>query len=173
MKKYILAFIASIFFSLTAAAEDTDENCTYDFNAAKPALVKKTKQFASVKKAQRDEKEKLLTQSAVFKKSGVKLEFTIGGCTNYSYSFSYSNLKQKDFTADQAFKKAIDLLKKTPTTTDGKTLAANLIEALESAAMNKIYRPPNSSYDFSCTDAQCSLDASKPGQLTVSYSSSL
>lgn len=177
MRTFIQLVVGFIFFvSLGASAQDandTTDTCTYDFKNAKSALDSKSKHFVSVKKSVRDEQEKILTQNAVFKKGGVKLEFTIGGCAHYTYSFTYTNLKQKDFTADQAFSKAIELLKKTPTTKEGLALTTTLIEALESAAMNKIFRPPNSSYDFSCTDAQCNLDASQKGQLKASYSFAL
>ena len=149
------------------------DDCTYDFLNAKSALDQKSKDFLVVKKVVKNNKEKVLTQKAVFKKDKVKVEFTTGGCAHYGYSFTYSNLGQPEFTADQAFKKAIEMLKATPTTVEGQALTKTLIENLESAAMNKIFRPPNAAYDVPCGDAQCSLDASVKGQLKASYSFAL
>lgn len=153
-------------------AQPNDE-CTYDFSNAKSALDKKSDDFASIKNPVRNNKDRILTQKAVLKKDKVKLTFTTGGCAHYSYSFTFANLKQTDFMSDVAFQKAIELLKATPTTTEGQALTKTLIEALEQSAMNKIFRPPNSNYDIPCGDAQCSLDASVKGELKTSYSFAL
>lgn len=153
-------------------AQQADE-CSYDFPNAKSALDAKSKDFSSVKKVVKNNKKKVLTQKAVFKKDKAKVEFTTGGCAHYSYSFSYSNLGQPEFTADQAFKKAIEMLKATPTTVEGQALTKTLIENLEVAAMNKIFRPPNAVYDVPCGDAQCTLDASVTGILKANYSFAL
>lgn len=116
-------------------AQQADE-CPYDFPNAKSALDAKSKDFSLVKKIIKNNKEKVLTQKAVFKK-------------------------------------AIEMLKATPTTVEGQALTKTLIEALESAAMNKIFRPPNASYDVPCGDAQCNLDASVKETLKASYSFAL
>lgn len=149
------------------------DDCAYDFPNAKSALDAKSKDFSLVKNVVKNNKEKVLTQKAVFKKDKTKVEFTTGGCAHYSYSFTYSNFGQTEFTSDQAFKKAIELLKATPTTVEGQALTKTLIENLESAAMNKIFRPPNATYDVPCGDAQCTLDASVKGILKTSYSFAL
>ena len=153
-------------------AQSSDE-CAYDFPNAKSALDAQSKDFSSVKKVIKNNKEKILTQKAVLKKDKTKVEFTTGGCTHYGYSFTYSNLGQPEFTADQAFRKVIEMLKATPTTVEGQALTKTLIEALAAAAMNKIFRPPNAVYDVPCGDAQCSLDASVKGQLKAGYSFAL
>lgn len=150
-------------------AQQSDQ-CTYDFSNAKSALDAKSKDFSSIKKTTKSTKEKILTQKAILKKDRVKVEFTTGGCAHYGFSFTYTNLGQAKFTADQAFYRIIELLKATPITVDGQFLTQPLIQNLESAARNKVFRPPNSSYDIPCDDAQCTLDASVKGQLKVSYS---
>lgn len=149
------------------------DNCSYDFANAKSALDAKSKVYASVKKAVKNAKQKILTQKAVFKKNKATVEFTTGGCAHYGYSFTYARLGQAEFTSDQAFAKAIEMLKATATTVEGQALTKTLIENLQQAAMNKIFRPPNENYDAPCGDAQCSLDASTKGQLKVSYSFTL
>lgn len=151
----------------------TADECAYDFPNAKSALDVKSEDFLSVKKPIRNNKKKTLTQKAVLKKDKVKITFVTGGCAHYNYSFTYSNLKINDWLPDVAFKHAIELLKATPTTTEGQALTKTLIENLESSAMNKIFRPPNSVYDVPCGDAECTLDASVKGQLTTTYSFAL
>lgn len=175
MKSFAKLFCVVLFVGANAFAEapQAQDQCVYDFPSAKSALDTKSKDFLSIKKPIRNNKEKILTQKAVLKKEKVKLAFTTGGCAHYSYSFTFSNLKQNDFMSDVAFTKAIELLKATPTTTEGQALTKTLIEALEQSAMNKIFRPPNSNYDISCGDAQCSLDASVKGELKTSYSFAL
>jgi len=175
MKKLIALIGVAFLNGATAYAEapQAQDQCSYDFPNAKSALDQKSKDFLSIKKPVRNNKDKVLTQKAVFKKDKVKLAFTTGGCAHYSYSFTFSNLKQTDFMSDVAFQKAIELLKATPTTTEGQGLTKTLIEALEQSAMNKIFRPPNSNYDIPCGDAQCALDASVKGELTASYSFAL
>lgn len=175
MKSFVKLFTVILFVGAYAFAEapQAQDQCAYDFPNAKSALDQKSKDFLSIKKPVRNYKEKILTQKAVLKKEKVKLAFTTGGCAHYSYSFTFSNLKQNDFMSDVAFTKAIELLKATPTTTEGQALTKSLIEALEQSAMNKIFRPPNSVYDIPCGDAQCSLDASVKGELKTSYSFAL
>ncbi|AZZ35735.1 hypothetical protein CIK05_02605 [Bdellovibrio sp. qaytius] len=145
--------------------------CPYDFANSKSALDQKSKNYSSIQKEVRNDK--ILTHKAILKKDGVKVEFISGGCAHYSYSFAYTNLKQTNFTADQAFKRVLELLKATPTTPAGKALAKTLIEALHTASMNKIFRPPNSSYEVPCGDAQCTLDATVKGQLKAAYTFAL
>lgn len=175
MKKIITLICVALLTGANAFAEapQAQDQCAYDFPNAKSALDQKSKDFLLIKKPVRNNKEKVLTQKAVLKKGKVKLAFTTGGCAHYSYSFTFSNLKQNDFMSDVAFAKAIELLKATPTTTEGQALTKTLIEALEQSAMNKIFRPPNARYDIPCGDAQCSLDASVKGQLTTIYSFAL
>lgn len=172
MKQLITLICVTLLTGATAFAQapQTQEECQYDFPSAKSALDQKSPNFSSIKKPIKNNKQKILTQNAVLKKNKVKLTFTTGGCAHYGYTFTYSNLKYDSIMSDVAFTKAIELLKATPTTTEGQALTKTLIEALESSAMNKIFRPPNSIYDVPCGDAQCSLDASVKGELKASYS---
>ena len=178
----VIYFIAAPAFAKSPADNATtpsqpqvqsSDECTYDFANAKSALDAKSKVYASVKKVVTNTKQKVLTQKAVFKKGKATVEFTTGGCAHHSYSFTYTNLGQSSFTSDQAFQKAIEMLKVTATTVEGQALTKTLIENLEQAAMNKIFRPPNENYDLPCGDAQCSLDASTKGRLKISYSFAL
>ncbi|MES2802799.1 MAG: hypothetical protein V4654_09930 [Bdellovibrionota bacterium] len=175
MKKLITLICVALLTGANVYAEapQAQDQCSYDFPNAKSALDTKSKDFLSFKKPVRNNKEKVLTQKAVLKKDKVKITFTTGGCAHYSYSFTFANLKEKDFMSNVAFSRAIELLKATPTTTEGQALTKTLSEALESSAMNKIFRPPNSVYEIPCGDAQCSLDASVKGQLTTTYSFAL
>lgn len=145
------------------------DNCTFDFQNAKSALDNNSDAFLSIKNPVRNNEKRVLTQKAVLKNGKVKVEFLTGGCAHYGYHFKFSNLKQKSFTADQAFRKVIELLKATPATVEGQALTKTLIEALELAAMNKILRPPNENYDIPCGEANCSLDVKTKGELKASY----
>ena len=166
-KLFCVAFI------LGSTAMAGDDQCSFDFPNAKSALDAKSKEFISITKVVKNNKDKVLTHKAVLKSGKVKLTFTTGGCAHYGYSFTYTNLKQNGFTADQAFKRVIELLKATPTTVEGQALTKTLIEALELAAMNKILRPPNETYGVPCGDAECELDAKVKGTLKASYSFAL
>jgi hypothetical protein len=172
MRKIIFALAFAGAVESTGSPTAAVDECTYNFSAAISALDANSKEFKSVHKINRNEKEKYLTQSATFK-NGTKVIYTTGGCAHLSYSYTYKNLKQKTFTADQAFKKAIELLEKTPTIDNSTANKEDLIASLKSAAMNKIFRPPNQNYEIPCGDAQCNLDASKKNQLTISYSFAL
>lgn len=156
--------------TLSATAK-TEAECAYDFEQAKSALNEKSPQYKFVGKV--SIKEKTLSQKASFEDSDISVEFSESGCAHYNYSFHFSHLSQKNFTSDQAFAKSIELLKATPVTTEGADLVKTLVSNLQAAKLNKIFRPPNKSYDFPCGDAQCTLDASKKGHLVISYSFAL
>lgn len=155
----------------TATTAKAEDQCAYDIEQAKSAINEKSPQYKSVGKV--SVKQKTLSQKASFEDSDISVEFSEGGCAHYNYSFHYSNLSQKSFTSDQAFAKSIELLKATPVTTEGADLIKTLVDNLQAAKLNKIFRPPNKSYDFPCGDAQCTLDASKKGHLVISYSFAL
>lgn len=181
MKTWVKVLCVVFVCGVTVKASDSntkvqsqEDHCSFDFVNAKSAFDQNSKDFISVRKISRNEKDKVLRQRAILKNGKIKVDFTTGGCAHYSYSFNYYlNIKQKTFTSDEAFKKAVELLKATPTTAEGKAQTTTLIEALEQATMNKIFRPPNSIYDVPCGDAQCSLDASVKRQLKISYSFAL
>ncbi len=163
MKTFAAALLVFGFSTFAQA----DDGCIFNFDGFRSPL---DGQHYTVKRASpvvRDEVKKVLRQDVTLD-NGVKVEFSGGGCAHVGYSFTYSGFNQKPKNLDELVYLSLSLMVETPTVQTDH-LKDGWMRNLTISRRSKIVESSKGVYDVPCGDANCSLDTSVRGKISVTY----
>lgn len=141
------------------------EDCTMNFTEFNSPLDSTSKGFKRIEAENRNEAGKVLIQKAILR-SGEQLDFSGGGCTHTTYSFTYSDLNDKAPEVNQQVDLALKLLKKTPSNHNVKAI---LMAALINAKKQPLKADAKDNVKLPCGDATCVLTSDGITELRISY----
>lgn len=169
MKFFIVFFIALL---ATLSPMASSMECSLNFKEFHSPFQNKLKKFKKIKSEIKDAETKTLTQEAILK-TGEKILFVGGGCTQVNYSFIYSNLKIKGKKNYNYFVAAKNLLGKTEVKKEYEKPKEALLLAISNNLKRPVKKNKENFYNFFCKKSICSLDLSKKNFIKLTYSASL
>ena len=162
--KYGIWFL--ILLCLRATPVKADEECALGMQAIKPAMTvnEDLKQSHNITF---DEQSRHLTEKLILT-NGLKITYTVGGCTHYDYEYTFENIPKELFNGENGYDFAISLLKQIPGFESGT--AQDLIHYLEKSRNIKMEKGFDEGAGFPCGETDCYLFAYNPdGSLKVGY----
>ena len=172
MKTLFIAFMLLLFADISQAKTKAKKTkakkveCALNFKEIHSLLDQKPSSYKSIEAEKSDEAQRMISQVA-WLKSGERVRFTSGGCTHFTYSFSYTEFKKTKFKdALEQKNYALKLLEKTPSIE-----ASVLIKALKNTT--ELKQKSAGIYPLECGEAECTLDLSIKDKIKVNYSAIL
>lgn len=152
----IVFLMTSVFLAGHVMAQADD--CTLSRDALVPLLSGKSKKNIQGRH---------LTESLLLA-DGVKVTYRVGGCAHYAYSFTYENMQPPPAMEKKALLDAsVSLLQKTPIMKTVNAVNVKvLLQALERARASG-EQLEKGVLTLPCGDANCTVDVSAPGKLTI------
>ena len=167
IRQFILVLAALFIITLPAVADNiSDTECILDKAAIKPALLVNkddSEGFHTITRKSRQLSESLQL------KNGMTIEFSVGGCAHYGYSFRFINIPQQ---ITQNNKNPVDIalavMDQVSLQADQEHLKSSFKETLKNA-LKTPQEMTDGSIFLECGDAICTLDVENNGNLSLNY----
>lgn len=168
-----LKFFILLLLSLPAYSFAEEDFCSFNFSGAQSLFEQNPKLYQSISPVDKDNKNKILTQTVTTHK-GTVITYTKGGCAHYSFSFLIRPKKLNAKKPEKIFIQTLRELKAIPAKDRSEINILN--ESLDRTKWKDI-KLVNGQYRLSCGDASCSLEVIKvkgvERDIKVSYSFAL